>query len=129
MRVGVPRRRASDYVRARPVGFFGRLRLRHKLGLLITFAAVAPISVAALLATRLVVQNLRAGVRAQTDRTMRVALNLVITRVKDVFEETNRIAALPELPELLFLDPASVKEMMSRHDDLFRGGLAEFADA
>ena len=129
MRVGVPRRRASDYVRARPVGFFGRLRLRHKLGLLITFAAVAPISIAALLATRLVVRNLRAGVRAQTERTMRVALNLVIARVKDVFEETNRIAALPELPELLFLDPASVKEMMSQHDDLFRGGLAEFADA
>ena len=129
MRAGVPRRRASDYVRARPVGFFGRLRLRHKLGLLITLAAVAPISVAALLATRLVVQNLRAGVRAQTERTMRVALNLVISRVKDVFEETNRIAALPELPDLLFLDPASIKEMLSRHDDLFRGGLAEFADA
>ncbi|MEO6952691.1 MAG: GAF domain-containing protein, partial [Polyangia bacterium] len=129
MRAGVPRRRASDYVRARPVGFFGRLRLRHKLALLITLAAVAPISVAALLATRLVVQNLRAGVRAQTERTLRVALNLVISRVKDVFEETNRIAALPELPDLLFLDPASIKEMLARHDDLFRGGLAEFADA
>jgi signal transduction histidine kinase len=96
---------------------------------LLSLAALAPIMVAATMGSRVVVQSLRAGVRAQTDRTLRVALNLVISRVKEVFEDTVRLSALPELSDLLFLDPASIKDLLARHEDLFRGGLAEVADA
>ncbi len=116
-------------MRARPLGVFGRLRLRHKLALLLSVASLAPILVAALIATRIVAQNLRAGVRAQTERTLKVALNLVISRVKEVFEDSIRISETPELSDLLFLDPASIKDLLARHEDLFRGGLVEIADA
>ncbi len=111
------------------VGLIGRLRLRHKLGLVIVIASLAPVLIGASLATRLVLGNLRAGVRVQTERTMRVALNLLISRVKEVFEDTIRISAIPELPDLLFLDPESIKDLLARHEDLFRGGLVEVADA
>ena len=60
--MSAPRRRASDFVRARPLGLFGRLRLRHKLALLLTVASLAPVLVAASLAIRLVEQSLRGGV-------------------------------------------------------------------
>ena len=129
MRTGTPRRRATDLVRARPPGPFGRLRLRHKLSIVVSIAAFVPVILAAWVATRVVGESLRAGVRAQTDRTMGVALNLVISRVKEVFEDTIRISAVPELSDLLFLDPASIKELLARHEDLFRGGLVEVADA
>jgi len=49
-----PRRRASDRVRARPVGFLGYLRLRHKLGLMLTIAALLPV-----LGARASVSNLK----------------------------------------------------------------------
>src|SRR5207302_5834261 len=41
--MSTPRRRATDRVRARPVGFFGYLRLRHKLALMLTIAALLPV--------------------------------------------------------------------------------------
>src|SRR3954462_872044 len=87
-----PRRRASDRVRARPTGVLGLLRLRHKLALMLTIAALLPVLGASTVAIRLVLAGLKSGARAQTERTMRVALNLVLAHVKEVFEDTIRMS-------------------------------------
>ena len=79
-------------MRARPVGFFGYLRLRHKLALMLTIAALLPVLGASTVAMRLVLAGLKSGVRTQTERTMRVALNLVLANVKEVFEEAIRLS-------------------------------------
>ena len=87
--VPTPRRRATDCVRAQPVGLFGYLRLRHKLALMLTIAALLPVLGASTVAMRLVLAGLKSGVHTQTERTMRVALNLVLANVKEVFEEAS----------------------------------------
>ena len=65
-----PRRRATDRVRAQPVGFLGHLRLRHKLALMLTIAALLPVLGASTVAIRLVLSGLKQGARTQTERTI-----------------------------------------------------------
>jgi signal transduction histidine kinase len=123
-----PRRRASDRVRARPTGFFGYLRLRHKLGLMLTIAALLPVLGASTVAMRLVLAGLKSGVRTQTERTMRVALNLVLANVKEVFEEAIRLSETAGLSDLLLLDPQSTGELLQRKEEQLLPGLVEIAD-
>ncbi|MGZ3427770.1 MAG: GAF domain-containing protein, partial [Polyangia bacterium] len=123
-----PRRRASDRVRAQPVGFFGYLRLRHKLALMLTIAALLPVLGASTVAMRLVLAGLKSGVRTQTERTMRVALNLVLSNVKEVFEETIRLSEQAGLSDLLLLDPQSTGELLQHKDLQLMPGLVEIAD-
>jgi len=123
-----PRRRASDRVRARPVGFFGYLRLRHKLGLMLTIAALLPVLGASTVAMRLVLAGLKSGVRTQTERTMRVALNLVLANVKEVFEEAIRLSEQAGLSDLLLLDPQSTGELLQHKESQLLPGLVEIAD-
>ncbi|HEX6838197.1 MAG TPA: hypothetical protein VF334_16590, partial [Polyangia bacterium] len=123
-----PRRRASDRVRARPVGFFGYLRLRHKLGLMLTIAALLPVLGASTVAMRLVLAGLKSGVRTQTERTMRVALNLVLANVKEVFEEATRLSEQAGLSDLLLLDPQSTGELLQHKESQLLPGLVEIAD-
>jgi signal transduction histidine kinase len=124
-----PRRRASDHVRAKPEGLFGHLRLRHKLGIILTVAALLPVLGASTVAIRLVLAGLKSGARAQAERTMRVALNLVLTHVKDVFENTIRLSETAGLSDLLVLDPQSTDELLARKEDQLMPGLVEIADA
>ncbi|MGZ3408005.1 MAG: GAF domain-containing protein, partial [Polyangia bacterium] len=123
-----PRRRASDRVRAQPVGFFGYLRLRHKLALMLTIAALLPVLGASTVAMRLVLAGLKSGVHTQTERTMRVALNLVLSNVKEVFEETIRLSEQAGLSDLLLLDPQSTGELLQHKDLQLMPGLVEIAD-
>jgi two-component system, NtrC family, sensor kinase len=124
-----PRRRATDRVRAKPEGLLGRLRLRHKLGLMLSIAALLPVLGASTLAMRLVVNSLKSGARTQTERTKRVALNLVLTHVKEVFEGTVRLSEAAGLSDLLQLDPASTSELLARRENQMLPGLVQVADA
>jgi signal transduction histidine kinase len=123
-----PRRRATDHVRARPMGFFGYLRLRHKLALMLSIAALLPVLGASTVAMRLVLAGLKSGVRSQTERTMRVALNLVLSNVKEVFEQAIRLSETAGLSDLLLLDPESTSDLIMRKESQLMPGLVEIAD-
>jgi hypothetical protein len=123
-----PRRRATDHVRARPMGFFGYLRLRHKLALMLSIAALLPVLGASTVAMRLVLAGLKSGVRSQTERTMRVALNLVLSNVKEVFEQAIRLSETAGLSDLLLLDPESTSDLIMRKETQLMPGLVEIAD-
>jgi signal transduction histidine kinase len=124
-----PRRRATDHVRARPEGLLGRLRLRHKLALILIVAALLPVLGASTVAIRLVLLGLQSGARAQTERTLRVALNLVLGQVKEVFEATARLAETPGLPDTIFRDPAGVTDFLVERKHQLGNGLVEVADS
>ena len=124
-----PRRRASDRIRAKPEGLLGRLRLRHKLGLILIVAALLPVLGASTVAIRLVLLGLQSGARAQTERTLRVALNLVLGQVKEIFEATARLAETPGLPDTIHLDPAGVTDFLNERRHQLGNGLVEVADA
>jgi signal transduction histidine kinase len=123
------RRRATDRVRARPEGLLGHLRLRHKLGLMLSIAALLPVLGASTVAIRLVLTGLKSGAHTQTERTMRVALNLVLTHVKEVFEGTVRLSEAAGLSDLLQLDPASTAELLARRENQMLPGLVQVSDA
>ncbi len=109
-------------------GFFARFRLRWKLIIILSLAALLPVAAISTVAVRLVLSGLESGVRAQTERTLRVALNLVLGNVKDVFESTARIAESPDLPRLLDEDPDHVDALLGRGEDVLPQGLVEVAD-
>lgn len=112
--------------RRRPLG--RGWRLRHKLAAMLVVAALLPVVGASTVAMRLVLAGLKSGVHAQTERTIRVALNLVLSSVRDVFEESVRLSEVAGLSDLLLLDPQSVSELLERKESQLMPGLVEIAD-
>ena len=110
-------------------GRFARLRLRHKLAITFTLAAFLPAAGASTVAVRLVLSGLEQGQYDETARTLRVALNLVLGQVKDVFDDTVRLAESSTLPDLIEGRPADVNEFLVRQSRLLPPGQVEVADA
>lgn len=109
------------------------LRLRPKLALLLTVTALTPVLVVSSVAVRLVLRGLESGVRQQTERTLGVALNLVVEDVKNVFEATVRMGENPRLADRLAappaeIDSAGVEQVLARHGEELPAGLLEVAD-
>lgn len=110
-------------------GRFARLRLRHKLAITFTLAAFLPAAGASTVAVRLVLSGLEQGQYDETARTLRVALNLVLGQVKDVFDDTVRLAESSALPDLIEGRPAEVNDFLVRQSRLLPPGQVEVADA
>lgn len=106
-----------------------RPRLWHRLALMLSLAALLPVAGVSPVAVRLVVSGLESGVRDETDRTLRVGLNLVLDQVKELFESAGRAAEMVGLPGLLTLDPAGISELLARHEQQLPHGLVEVVDA
>lgn len=126
------RRRATDRVRAPQAGIYGRLRLRHKLAVSLALAALLPVVLASTVALRLVLAGLRSGARAQTERTLMVAVNLMLSHVKEVFEQTVRVSEQSGLAETLLIEPGSqgaIGQLLQRRDEQLFPGLVEVAEA
>ena len=92
-------------------------------------AALIPVLGSSYVATRLVLAGLKSGVRAQTERTMRYALNQVLSHVREIFEGTVRVSEMPGLADRLVLDPESITRLLASKDDELPPGLIEIADA
>ncbi|MSP60040.1 MAG: HAMP domain-containing protein [Myxococcales bacterium] len=114
-----------------------RLRLGHKLALSLIFGALVPVAAVSTVAVRLVLAALQAGTQEQTDRALRVALNLVLDHVKEVFQATARLAEVAELPAAI--DPREaagaagaqaerLDALLIRREDQLPQGLVEVAD-
>jgi signal transduction histidine kinase/HAMP domain-containing protein len=107
----------------------GRFLLRHKLGAAVGLAALLPVAVASISAARLVIGSLEAGVRTQTDRTLRVGVNLVLRMVQQSGAEAVQLAENPQLEELLDRRPDRVDQYLVLEGDRLPPGLVEVADA
>ena len=70
----------------------GGMRLWQKITLSLAIAALVPVAVASTLALRLVLGGLRASTQQQTGRTLRVAINLMLSNVKEVFDAATRLS-------------------------------------
>jgi signal transduction histidine kinase/HAMP domain-containing protein len=107
----------------------GRLRLRHKLGAAVGLAALLPVAVASILAARLVLGSLEGGVRTQTDRTLRVGVNLVLRMVQQAGNEAVQLAENPQIEQLLERRPDRINQYLVLEADRLPQGLIEVADA
>ena len=74
-----------------------RLRLRHKLALSLSLAALLAVGLAATVAVRLVLRGLEQGLATQTSRHLEVAVNLVLRQVQRLAADCSSLAAAPDL--------------------------------
>ncbi|HEY3355101.1 MAG TPA: HAMP domain-containing protein, partial [Polyangia bacterium] len=105
-----------------------KLRLRHKLGLSVGLAALLPVIAVTAVAWRLVLGGLEDGLRTQTDRSLRVGLNLVLRQVQQGGAEAVQLAESPSLERLLGTAPRRVQSYLEAEGDRLPPGLVEIAD-
>ncbi len=105
------------------------LRLRQKLALILLLAALVPVAIASSVAVLLVVRGLEEGVRAQTDRTLRVALNLVLGHVEEVFQSSIRLAGSELSMALATGRTQAIEEVLAHRENELPRGQVIIADA
>jgi two-component system NtrC family sensor kinase len=115
--------------RAFRVPFLGPLRLRHRLALSLSLAAILPVIVAAGVAVRVVLAGLEDGVNEQTIKQVRVGLNLVLRHVERMGSDTVRLASSPELVAALDLGPEAMADFLAREDRNLPSSLVHVTDA
>jgi len=74
-----------------------RLRMRTKLVAAMVFAALVPVVIVALLATRVILSSLETGLREDADRQLTVGLNLVLRAVERLGDETVQLSESSDL--------------------------------
>ena len=126
-----------------------RLRLWHRLAAIVALAALLPVAGVAPMAMRLVISGLESGVREQANRTLRVALNLILGQVKELFENAEQVSEMAGLPDALAealadasagdsaearpdastLADGRINLFLANHEQQLPHGLVEIADA
>ena len=110
-------------------GFFGNLRLRHKLGASLVIAALLPVLVASWVAFSVVLRGLNRGLDTETQRQLDVGTNLLLQRIRAVGTGAERMAASRRLLEAIGGGAVDTVEAV---DDINRWGeaaLIQVADA
>jgi signal transduction histidine kinase len=111
------------------VSLLSRLRLRHKLALSLSIAAILPVIVAAGVAVRVVLSGLENGLRAQTERQVRVAVNLVLRHVERLGIDAVQLASTPGLPDAVAAGAGAVTELLAREEQHLPSALVHVTDA
>ncbi len=86
-----------------------RLRLRSKLMVAMAFAALVPVLIVALLATRVILSSLEGGLREDADRQLTVGLNLVLRSVERLGDETAQLSESGELADAIASGPPAIE--------------------
>ncbi len=105
------------------------LRLRHKLALSLSLAALLPVAVAATVAVRIVLSGLEEGLAEQTARQLRVGMNLVLRTVERLGGDAERLASAPGLAESIAIGPARVADVLAHEDPHLPSSYVQVTDA
>ena len=108
-----------------------KLRLRHKLALWLAVAALVAVVITALVAVRIVLGSLDAGLRKQTARQLSIALNLVLRQVEALGNDAGALASSPSLVAALESGnpSSSVSETLGRQEAILPSSLVQVTDA
>jgi len=90
-----------------------RLRLRSKLVIAMAFAALVPVIIVALLATRVILSNLETGLREDADRQLTVGLNLVLRAVERLSDECVQLSESSELVDSIDLGHEAIETWLA----------------
>jgi two-component system, NtrC family, sensor kinase len=106
--------RAAGRALVWPARRIGRARLRTKLALSLSVAALLPMLVVASLASGVVLGNLEAGLRSDAERQLEVGLNLTLRSVERLGDDAVRLASDAELAAAIPRGEAVVNEVLAR---------------
>ncbi|MBL0216475.1 MAG: GAF domain-containing protein [Myxococcales bacterium] len=86
-----------------------RLRLRSKLVIAMAFAGLVPVLIVAVLATRVILSSLEAGLRDDARRQLTVGLNLVLRAVERIGDENVQMSESQELAAAIGQGPGALE--------------------
>ena len=90
-----------------------RLKLRSKLVVAMVFAALVPVILVAVLATRVILSSLEGGLRDQADRQLTVGINLVLRAVERLSDETVQLSESQELLDAIARSPHDIEKWIA----------------
>ena len=105
------------------------LRLRHKLGISLVVTALLPLLVASWVAVSVVLRSLNQGLHEQTDRQLRVGLNLFLRNVEGVGTDAKHLADDPALVAAVEQGGEAVKNALVRLGRQLTPSLVQVTDA
>jgi signal transduction histidine kinase len=106
-----------------------RMRLRHKLALSLSLAALVPVVLVASIAVRVVLGSLDRGLEGQTQRQLEVGLNLTLRQVERYGADVSRLATASDLSRAMAADKVAVAELLSREAPQLPAALVQVKDA
>ncbi len=111
-----------------PVRRVKRARLRVKLALTLSVAALVPMLLVAVLASGVVFGNLEGSLRQDTRRQLDVGLNLTLRSIERIGHEAMRLAGQRELPAAIVAGPEATADVLARIGPYLPAALVQIAD-
>ncbi len=109
-------------------GLLARLRLRHKLALSLSIAALLPVVVASTVGVSVVLRGLDRGLRNETERQLDVGLNLLLRNIERLGQEAVRLSAHGDLSRAMQVGPGAIEEFLARESGHLPSSLIQVAD-
>ncbi|HTJ45173.1 MAG TPA: ATP-binding protein [Kofleriaceae bacterium] len=108
---------------------FLRLRLRNKLALSLSLAALVPVALVASIAVRVVLGSLDRGLEGQTQRQLEVGLNLTLRQVERYGADASRLATASDLSRAMAAGKGAVGDLLAREAPQLPAALVQVKDA
>lgn len=124
--------------RPRSKGLIARMRLRHKLAVSLSIAALLPVLAVSWVAVSVVLDNLDQGLRDETGRQLQVGVTLVVRMVERIGADTVRLAGSGDLAAALADEPVAdpvahkkerVRQVLDRMSAQLPSALVQVFDA
>jgi len=112
-RMGSSRPRTTRTTRVVPTPKL-RLKLRSKLVVAMVFAALVPVILVAVLATRVILSSLESGLRDEAGRQLTVGTNLVLRAVERLSDEAVQLSESQELLEAITRSAHDIEKWIAR---------------
>jgi len=107
---------------------FPPLRLRHKLAISLSIAALLPVLVASWVAVSVVFRSLSTGVLDDAARQLEVGLNLLLRNGQRLGQDAVQVASVPRLAVAVEKGPAAISEVLEREAPYLPAALIQVAD-
>ncbi|HVV87372.1 MAG TPA: HAMP domain-containing protein, partial [Kofleriaceae bacterium] len=121
--------RAIGGVLAWPARRVRRARLRTKLVLSLSVAALVPMLLVGVLASGVVFGNLEGSLKQDARRQLDVGLNLTLRSIERIGHETTRLAGQRDLPSAIVAGPEAIADVLARVGPYLPAALVQIADA
>ena len=121
--------RRPGHLWRRLLGPFGRMRLRHKLALSLSLAALVPVATVAAVAISVVLGTLERGLRDDTRRQLEVGLNLVLRAVERFGDDTVQLSTSGDLARAMAQGDDAVADFLARQAPHLPSARVQVTDA
>ena len=108
---------------------FPDLRLRSKLVLSLSLAALVPLAVVAFVAVSVILDNIDRGLRRDAERQLDVGLSLVLRTAERLGEEVVQLAGTSDMASAIGSGPNAVRDLDDRLAPYLPSGLLQITDA